>query len=67
MSMFTNSHVPAVVNAEESAPSRELPQPQRSARERELLQVSYSILNVGTFAIMFFNDVYIFNWFYAGC
>ncbi|KAJ6964976.1 serine/threonine-protein kinase TOR isoform X2 [Populus alba x Populus x berolinensis] len=38
MSMFTNSHVPAVVNAEESAPSRELPQPQRSARERELLQ-----------------------------
>ncbi|XP_011030285.1 PREDICTED: serine/threonine-protein kinase TOR-like isoform X2 [Populus euphratica] len=38
MSMFTNSHVPAVVKAEESAPSRELPQPQRSARERELLQ-----------------------------
>ncbi|KAL9367546.1 hypothetical protein Peur_038745 [Populus x canadensis] len=38
MSVFTNSHVPAVVNAEESAPSRELPQPQRSARERELLQ-----------------------------
>lgn len=67
MSMFANSHVPAVVNTEESAPSRELPQPQRSARERELLQVSYSILNVGTFAIMFFNDVYIFNWFYVGC
>ncbi|CAK7330253.1 unnamed protein product [Dovyalis caffra] len=38
MSMFANSHVPAVVNTEESAPSRELPQPQRGARERELLQ-----------------------------
>ncbi|KAJ6302636.1 hypothetical protein OIU77_016676 [Salix suchowensis] len=38
MSMFTNSHVPAVVNADESSPSRELPQPQRGARERELLQ-----------------------------
>ncbi|KAJ9175070.1 hypothetical protein P3X46_013654 [Hevea brasiliensis] len=38
MSMFGNTHTSAVVNAEESAPSRELPQPQRSARERELLQ-----------------------------
>ncbi|KAG5254064.1 TARGET OF RAPAMYCIN family protein [Salix suchowensis] len=38
MSMFTNSHVPAVVNADESSPSREHPQPQRGARERELLQ-----------------------------
>ncbi|KDP44557.1 hypothetical protein JCGZ_16390 [Jatropha curcas] len=37
MSMFANTHAPAVVNAEESAP-RELPQPQRGARERELLQ-----------------------------
>ncbi|EEF44131.1 fkbp-rapamycin associated protein, putative [Ricinus communis] len=37
MSMFANTHAPAVVNAEESAPNRELPQPQRGARERELL------------------------------
>ncbi|KAJ4823015.1 hypothetical protein Tsubulata_009220, partial [Turnera subulata] len=38
MSLFANSHVNAAVNAEESAQSRELPQPQRGARERELLQ-----------------------------
>uniref|UniRef100_A0A2P2LTC6 Serine/threonine-protein kinase TOR n=2 Tax=Rhizophora mucronata TaxID=61149 RepID=A0A2P2LTC6_RHIMU len=38
MSMFANPHVPAVVNTEESASGRELPQPQRGARERELLQ-----------------------------
>ncbi|KAK0607667.1 hypothetical protein LWI29_018339 [Acer saccharum] len=38
MSMFANAHVPAVVNTEESAPNRELAQPQRGARERELLQ-----------------------------
>ncbi|KAG8650537.1 serine/threonine-protein kinase TOR isoform X2 [Manihot esculenta] len=38
MSTFANTHTSAVVNAEESAASRELPQPQRSARERELLQ-----------------------------
>ncbi|KAK2655828.1 hypothetical protein Ddye_008880 [Dipteronia dyeriana] len=38
MSMFANAHVPTVVNAEESAPNRELAQPQRGARERELLQ-----------------------------
>jgi FKBP12-rapamycin complex-associated protein len=37
--MFANSHVPPVVEAEEPAPNRELPQPQRGARERELLQV----------------------------
>ncbi|KAG8650536.1 hypothetical protein MANES_07G052645v8 [Manihot esculenta] len=39
MSMFANTHASAVVNAEESAASRELPQPQRSACERELLEV----------------------------
>lgn len=39
MSVFGNTHAPAVVNAEESAPNRELAQPQRGARERELLQV----------------------------
>ncbi|KAK7308127.1 hypothetical protein VNO77_41724 [Canavalia gladiata] len=38
MSMLTSNHVPPVVNAEESAPNRELPHPQRGARERELLQ-----------------------------
>ncbi|XP_022148800.1 serine/threonine-protein kinase TOR [Momordica charantia] len=38
MSMFASTHAPAVVNAEDSAQSRELPQPQRGARERELLQ-----------------------------
>lgn len=39
MSMLTSNHVPAAVNAEESATNRELPHPQRGARERELLQV----------------------------
>ncbi|KAJ4716092.1 Serine/threonine-protein kinase TOR [Melia azedarach] len=39
MSMFANTHAPAVVNTEESTQNRgELPQPQRGARERELLQ-----------------------------
>ncbi|KAL5787993.1 hypothetical protein ACOSP7_004942 [Xanthoceras sorbifolium] len=38
ISVFANTHVPPVVNTEESAPNRELPQPQRGARERELLQ-----------------------------
>ncbi|KAL5167810.1 Serine/threonine-protein kinase TOR [Glycine soja] len=38
MSMLTSNHVPPVVNSEESAPNRELPHPQRGARERELLQ-----------------------------
>ncbi|KAL2349528.1 hypothetical protein Fmac_003528 [Flemingia macrophylla] len=38
MSMLTSNHVPPVVNTEESAPNRELPHPQRGARERELLQ-----------------------------
>ncbi|KAF7840713.1 serine/threonine-protein kinase TOR [Senna tora] len=38
MSMLTSNHVPAVVNADESTINRELPHPQRGARERELLQ-----------------------------
>ncbi|CAN0880281.1 Cell division cycle 20.1, cofactor of APC complex [Linum grandiflorum] len=39
MSTAANSHAPAVVNSDESAPNKEqLPQPQRGARERELLQ-----------------------------
>ncbi|KAM5549808.1 serine/threonine-protein kinase TOR [Rosa sericea] len=38
VAMLANSHVPPVVEAEEPAPARELPQPQRGARERELLQ-----------------------------
>ncbi|XP_052193242.1 serine/threonine-protein kinase TOR isoform X2 [Diospyros lotus] len=38
MSAMVNSHVPAVVNSDETAPNRELLQPQRGARERELLQ-----------------------------
>ncbi|KAJ6985134.1 hypothetical protein NC653_023190 [Populus alba x Populus x berolinensis] len=58
MSMFANSHVPAVVNTEESAPSRELPQPQRGARERELLQAvnqlgdANEVLNVRAVVVM---------------
>lgn len=39
VSMFANTHAPPVVNAEESSQNRELVQPQRGARERELLQV----------------------------
>ncbi|KAL3515383.1 hypothetical protein ACH5RR_022285 [Cinchona calisaya] len=38
MSALASAHVPAIVNSEESAPNRELLQPQRGARERELLQ-----------------------------
>ncbi|XP_031383805.1 serine/threonine-protein kinase TOR isoform X3 [Punica granatum] len=38
MATFANTHAPPVVNAEESAQNKELPQPQRGARERELLQ-----------------------------
>ncbi|CAJ1924927.1 unnamed protein product [Sphenostylis stenocarpa] len=38
MSMLTSNHVAPAVNNEESAPNRELPHPQRGARERELLQ-----------------------------
>ncbi|OIW11181.1 hypothetical protein TanjilG_22988 [Lupinus angustifolius] len=38
MSMLTSNHVTPAVNTEESAQNRELPYPQRGARERELLQ-----------------------------
>ncbi|CAL0314575.1 unnamed protein product [Lupinus luteus] len=38
MSMLTSNHVTPAVNTEESAQNRELPHPQRGARERELLQ-----------------------------
>lgn len=41
MSVFGNTHAPAVVNAEESAPDRELTHPNRGVRERELLQVKF--------------------------
>ncbi|KAJ6692351.1 ATAXIA TELANGIECTASIA MUTATED ATM -RELATED [Salix purpurea] len=60
MSIFANSHVPAAVNAEESALSRELPLPQlqRGARERELLQAvnqlgdANEVLNVRAVVVM---------------
>lgn len=39
MSTLASTHVPPVVNSEESAPNGELLQPPRGARERELLQV----------------------------
>ncbi|KAL2477398.1 Serine/threonine-protein kinase TOR [Forsythia ovata] len=38
MSTLASTHVPPVVNGEESAPNGELLHPQRGARERELLQ-----------------------------
>ncbi|CAA2983774.1 serine threonine- kinase TOR isoform X1 [Olea europaea subsp. europaea] len=38
MSTLASTHVPPVVNSEESAPNGELLQPPRGARERELLQ-----------------------------
>lgn len=38
MSTFASTHVAPVANSEESAPNRELAQPQRGAREKELLQ-----------------------------
>lgn len=39
MSALASSHVPAVVNSDESSQNRELLHPPRGARERELLQV----------------------------
>lgn len=39
MSTLTSTHAQPVVNGEESVPNRELLQPQRGVRERELLQV----------------------------
>lgn len=38
MSMLASTHVPAVVSAEDPQQNRDLPHPQRGARERELLQ-----------------------------
>jgi len=38
---YGNSHVHPVVNSDESAPNRDLPQPLRGARERELLEVAF--------------------------
>ncbi|XP_057977812.1 serine/threonine-protein kinase TOR isoform X2 [Malania oleifera] len=38
MTNLVSNHVPPVVNCEETALNKELPQPQRGARERELLQ-----------------------------
>ncbi|MBA0716947.1 hypothetical protein Golax_004798, partial [Gossypium laxum] len=38
ISMLASNHAPAVINTEETAQSKELGQPQRGARERELLQ-----------------------------
>lgn len=42
MSNYVTTYVHPVVNSEESAPNKELPQP-RGARERELLQVVYRV------------------------
>jgi FKBP12-rapamycin complex-associated protein len=39
MSGFASTNAAPVVNAEESAPNRELAHPQRGVREREILQV----------------------------
>uniref|UniRef100_A0A3Q7ERZ7 Uncharacterized protein n=1 Tax=Solanum lycopersicum TaxID=4081 RepID=A0A3Q7ERZ7_SOLLC len=41
MSTLASAHVPPVVNSEDSSSYRELLQPQRGARERELLQLTY--------------------------
>lgn len=53
MSMLASTHGPAVMNAEDPAPNRDLPQPQRGARERELLQVFSSF--VGKFNVKLCN------------
>jgi len=42
VSNYGNAHAHAVVSSEEAAASRELVQPLRGARERELLQVASS-------------------------
>lgn len=39
MSTLTSTHAQATVNGEESVSNREMLQPQRGVRERELLQV----------------------------
>ncbi|XP_017224295.1 serine/threonine-protein kinase TOR isoform X2 [Daucus carota subsp. sativus] len=43
MSTLTSAHVPPVVNIDETASNRELLQPQRGARERELLQAVHQL------------------------
>lgn len=43
MTTLANTHAQPVVNGEESVPNKELLQPQRGVRERELLQVINSI------------------------
>ncbi|MQL76783.1 hypothetical protein Taro_009170 [Colocasia esculenta] len=58
MQNFGNTHIHPVVNSDESAPSRELPQPLRGARERELLQAvnqlgdANEVLNERAVAVM---------------
>uniref|UniRef100_A0A1D1Y0I7 Serine/threonine-protein kinase TOR n=2 Tax=Anthurium amnicola TaxID=1678845 RepID=A0A1D1Y0I7_9ARAE len=58
MSNFGNAHMHPVVNSDESAPSRELPQPLRGAREKELLQAvnqlgdANEVLNERAVAVM---------------
>ncbi|KAJ8529981.1 hypothetical protein K7X08_036816 [Anisodus acutangulus] len=58
MSTLASAHVPPVVNSEESSSNRELLQPQRGARERELLQAinqlgdANEVLNERTVAVM---------------
>lgn len=42
MSNYGNAHAHTVVSSEEAVANRELMQPQRGARERELLQVACS-------------------------
>ncbi|KAL3350417.1 hypothetical protein AABB24_023072 [Solanum stoloniferum] len=58
MSTLASAHVPPVVNSEESSSDRELLQPQRGARERELLQAvnqlgdANEVLNERAVAVM---------------
>ncbi|XP_010315169.1 serine/threonine-protein kinase TOR isoform X1 [Solanum lycopersicum] len=58
MSTLASAHVPPVVNSEDSSSDRELLQPQRGARERELLQAvnqlgdANEVLNERAVAVM---------------
>ncbi|XP_009627459.1 serine/threonine-protein kinase TOR isoform X2 [Nicotiana tomentosiformis] len=58
MSTLASAHVPPVTNSEESSSNRELLQPQRGARERELLQAvnqlgdANEVLNERAVAVM---------------
>lgn len=58
VSTLASAHVPPVVNSEESSSNRELLQPQRGARERELLQAvnqlgdANEVLNERAVAVM---------------